>query len=64
MQARCVRLFVRYCLYIYVSSYVDADNSFGTSIRSYFTFGFKVNEDNTYKIVYCIFDDSVILDRR
>ena len=50
--------------YVYVSSYVDADNSFGASIRSNFTFGFNVNEDDTYKIVYCVFDDSVILDRR
>ena len=50
--------------YLYVSSYVDADNSFGASIRSNFTFGFNVNENDTYSIVYCVFDDSVILDRR
>lgn len=50
--------------YLYVSSYVDADNSFGASIRSNFTFGFKINENDTYRIVYCVFDDTVILDRR
>lgn len=50
--------------YIYVSSYVDADNSFGASIRSDFTFGFNVNENDTYSIVYCFFDDVVVIDRR
>ncbi|MBP3854593.1 MAG: hypothetical protein IK990_03130 [Ruminiclostridium sp.] len=36
----------------------------GASIRSNFTFGFNVNENDTYSIVHCVFDDSVILDRR
>lgn len=52
--------------YIYVSSYVDADNSFGAKIRGHFEFGFRINDyDNIdYDIVYCIFDDTVIVDRR
>ena len=52
--------------YIYVSSYVDADNSFGAKIRGHFQFGFRINdyENIDYNIVYCIFDDTVIVDRR
>lgn len=52
--------------YIYVSSYVDADNSFGAKVRGQFKFGFRINDyDNIdYDIVYCIFDDTVIVDRR
>lgn len=44
-----------------VSSYVDADNSFGVSIRTYFKFVFHIEGDQ-YTLVYFKFGDDVIVN--
>ena len=51
---------------VYVSSYVDSQNSFGVEIRSNFMFGFEITNLTTqeFKIVYIKFDDEVIADYR
>lgn len=45
--------------YVAVSSYVDAQNSFGAELRSEFTFVYQANTQN---VVYAIFDGEVIYD--
>lgn len=46
-----------------VSSYVDADNAFGTEVRTYFTLMYKINGNN-YSLIYFKFGSDIILDNR
>lgn len=50
---------VKNLFYVAVQSYVDAQNSFGTTIRSQFTF---IYSTTTGEIVYAVFDGEVIAD--
>ncbi len=46
-----------------VSSYVDADNAFGTEVRTYFTLMYKIIGNN-YSLIYFKFGSDIILDNR
>ncbi len=46
-----------------VSSYVDAQNAFGTKVRSYFTFMYQMKE-NGFSLLYFEIDNEVIVDNR
>ena len=46
-----------------VSSYVDAQNSFGATIRSYFTLKYQIN-GSSYSLIYFEFDGEILIDKR
>jgi len=48
---------------IYMSSYVDSENSFGAALRSQFQTGLRI-EGDAYNLVYVFFDGSVLYDER
>lgn len=50
---------------IYITSYVDSENSFGAMLRSQFQVGYKYdNKTQVYTLVYLWFDNQTVLDAR